>query len=568
MRLRNKLIVAFAICLLGLGGGYVAYRGYVHVRQIRLVRQARAFLDAGQERKALLCLQRALRYNSKDVEACRLMAQFAEAARSPNALLWRSRVVEANPHSLEDRLALAQTAMTFRDLATATNALAGVYAGDRNTVAYQNLAGAVAAAANQPAQAEAHFLEATQIEPLNALPQLNLAVVRLQSTNSQTLADARATLQRLSDNTTNTSLRCQALRELVVDALRYQQSDIALARSQELLRQTNSVFRDQLLRLQVLQDTRQAGFKSQLLTVQRQAAAGGTNIAQICDLATWQMAKTTPREALAWLQTLPGAARSNQAVAMVTAECQTIVQDWSGLQALLPKLDWGELEFVRHAYLARAQRGQNLTAAAKGEWELALKATQDRRGKLDRARAAMLLRLAAQWSWQNETEELLWLTVNNFPEDRRAVQVLSQMLFTAGNRTRALMTLYQLQMKKFPGDLAARNNLAMTALLLNAQELKPHELAREVYQKSPTNASYASTYAFSLFLQKKPAEALKVFAQLKPKDLEIPSVAGYYGLVLKATGDKAKAKVYLDWAFKAPMLDEERKLFEQARAGS
>ena len=76
-------------------------------------------------------------------------------------------MVELNPHSLNDRLALAQTAMMLRDYATATNALAGVVAADRNTVAYHNVAGAVAAAANQPAQAEAHFLEAVRLDPLN-----------------------------------------------------------------------------------------------------------------------------------------------------------------------------------------------------------------------------------------------------------------------------------------------------------------------------------------------------------------------------------------------------------------
>jgi hypothetical protein len=53
--------------------------------------------------------------------------------------------------------------------------------------------------------------------------------------------------------------------------------------------------------------------------------------------------------------------------------------------------------------------------------------------------------------------------------------------------------------KKNPADLANKNNLAVTALLLNATELKPHDLAREVYQKSNTNASFASTYAFSLY---------------------------------------------------------------------
>ena len=130
------------------------------------------------------------------------------------------------------------------------------------------------------------------------------------------------------------------------------------------------------------------------------------------------------------------------------------------------------------------------------------------------------------------------------------------------------MMLFSQQAKRNPSDLSVKNNLAMTALLLQANELNPYELARDVYQKDPTNAAYISTYAFSLHLQKKDAEALKLMQQLKPRQLENPSIAGYYGLVLKATGDKEKAKVYLQWASKAQMLPEEKKLFDRAKAGT
>jgi len=65
-------------------------------------------------------------------------------------------------------------------------------------------------------------------------------------------------------------------------------------------------------------------------------------------------------------------------------------------------------------------------------------------------------------------------------------------------------------------------------------------------------------------LQKQSAEALKVMQKLAPQELNDPSVAGYYGLILKATGDSAKAKAYLGWTTKAKLLPEERKLFNQA----
>jgi tetratricopeptide (TPR) repeat protein len=203
-----------------------------------------------------------------------------------------------------------------------------------------------------------------------------------------------------------------------------------------------------------------------------------------------------------------------------------------------------------------------LTVAAKGEWEQALKATNNQKGGL-----VMLLRLAASWNWQSEGEELLWTIVNRYPAENWAFQALSQTLF-AGGHTRPLMMLYSQELKRSPANLGIKNNLAMTAFLLDAKELNPHELARDVYQKAGTNAAYASTYAFSLYLQEKPADALRVFQMLKPKELEDPAIAGYYGLILKATGNKEKARAYFDWAFKSPMLPEERKLFERAKTGA
>jgi len=65
-------------------------------------------------------------------------------------------------------------------------------------------------------------------------------------------------------------------------------------------------------------------------------------------------------------------------------------------------------------------------------------------------------------------------------------------------------------------------------------------------------------------LQKKNAEALRVFDSLAAPELENPSIAGCYGLVLKANGNLAKARQYLDIGSKSPMLPEQRQLMDAA----
>ncbi len=549
----KKILTWLTVLAVLAAGGHFAIRGYVSLRQGRFIKQARECLAKQDERRAALFLQRALRSNPKNVEACRLMAELAERTASPGAVLWRSRVVELNPGSTEDRLALAMTALAGRGYVIATNALAGVSAQGKQTARYHNIAGAVAIAASQPDEAEAHFLEAIRLEPQNLAPQLNLSVLRLQRTNQQALAEARATLKRLSVNPTNGVIRCDALRELVADALRYKQPGAALAIAGQLLSDTNSLFRDRLFRLDILRATTNSEYSSALAACQREA---GTNIARIYDLATWQIGRKDSGDALTWLRALPLSLRTNQPVALLEAQCLDLNGDFRGLQAQLQKQTWGELEFVRHAFLSRALRGQQLIDSSKTEWDQALKSTSNQKAGL-----VMLLQLAAGWRYETEGEDILWTILNRYPGEQWAFQALSQTLFLTG-RTRSLMSLFEQQAKKFPSDLSVKNNLAFTAILLDAKELKPYDLAQEVYQKAPTNSSFASTYAFALHLQKKDAEALKVMQQLKPADLEKPTIAGYYGLILKATGNAEKAKAYLASASKARLLPEEKKLFD------
>ena len=255
--------------------GYGAYLENVSTREARLVRQARNYLAKSNTKTALLCLRRALNYNTNCVAACRAMAELTEKLSSPAALLWRSRVVELNPKSVPDRFALVQTALMFRDYLSATNALDGVSYAEKNTPEYHNLAGSAAAALHWLAQAETHFSEAARLEPSNPIPRLNLAVVRLQSTNAQDLALARTALKLLRANPV---VRCQALRELVADSLHCGEAQNALAFSTELLQQTNALFSDRLLRLDVLRAARSDDFDAAVASAQKEAAGESLKI--------------------------------------------------------------------------------------------------------------------------------------------------------------------------------------------------------------------------------------------------------------------------------------------------
>jgi predicted Zn-dependent protease len=486
------------------------------------------------------------------------MADLAEASRLPGALLWRSRVVDLNPTSLTDRIALAQTAMAAHEMITASNALEGVSAADKQTAPFQNTAGAVAAASNHPQLAESYFMEAARLDPQNTVPQLNLAVVRLHSTNAQTLAEARGSLQQLSTNPTNSALRCSALRELAGDAIRAKQKEVALGLTQKLLQETNSLFSDKILFLSLLSANGSPEFKPELARLQIEA---GNDATKSYELAYWQSTAESPAEALSWLKRQPMKIQTNQPVALFETECYTAVRDWRGLQSSLTNQYWGNVDFLRHAFLSRALSGQELAGSAAGEWQLAVKGAAAEKTSL-----GMLLNLAVQFKMDSEAEDLLWTIIKEYPDQKWAAQALTRD-FAFYGRTSSLLALFRQELKANPSDSGAKNNLALTALLLDQPDVKPYDLAREVYEQSPTNSSYASTYAFALLLQKKNAQALKIMEQLTPQQLEDPSLSGYYGLVLQATGNRAKAKKYFDLASKAKLLPEEKALFEKASHG-
>lgn len=531
---------------------------------------AKAYLAKADARSASLALQQVLRANPRNIEANRMMAVLTDGD-PPAALGWRKNVVDLDPASSEDRLALAQEYIVNGDFPSATNTLAGATEASKQTPAYHNIAGMADLMAGQAAEAEANFSESIRLDPSDPIPQLNLAVVRLHGSNTLDMAEARIALQRIIMSSTNATLRIQGRRELINDALHFKDFPTALNLSKELVQQTNSIFKDKLFRLDVLKAAQNSEFKPTLALYQSEAA---TDPDKISELAQWQMTYLSPAEALGWLRGLPTQTRTNQTAEVLIATCLLQLKDWRGLQQDIQQQDWEDplhwwnnLEFVRHAYLARSLRGQGLTEASRAEWGVAVKSASDQKSLIvQKTSFKKLFDLTLTWKWGTEAEEILWSVVNTYPDERWAYPILRNVLIIE-HRTRPLNQLMATMYKRMPNDLALKNNLAATSLLLGDLSSNPYKLAQEVYEKDPKNPQCASTYAYALYLQGKYADALKVMQQLNPKDLEAPSIALYYGLVLEANGNKKEARAYLDRVSRAQLWTEEQALFDKAKSG-
>ena len=203
-----------------------------------------------------------------------------------------------------------------------------------------------------------------------------------------------------------------------------------------------------------------------------------------------------------------------------------------------------------------------MSTLARTEWRAAMGATENRREPL-----VQLLNLTSLWGWAPEQEDVLCAMVSRHPKEQWAAEALSRRLFAAG-RTDSLLRLYEQAARNGPDNVAILNNLALTALLLESWNKRPHDLAHQVYARNPTNEVCVSTYAYSLLVQERPDQALTAIERLKPEQLEHPGIAAYYGIILSASGNGERAKKYLALASKASLLPEEQKLVERARKES
>ena len=558
----RKTIIVLVCCTVVLLLGYCGYRAFGLWKQSHFMAMAKQFADKGDASNEALSLQQVLNSNPRNVEATRMMADLAEASRSPNALHWREKVVEFAPNSLSDRLALAQTAVFVQNLDVARDTLSKVDDAGKNARFY-NISGEIALMTGKPTDAESDFAQAVRLDPAALAPQLSLAVVQLHSSNTLDMAEARINLKRISMNSTNAYARTQARRELTIDALRNNDNNGALYYSKELITETNLAFEDHLLRLDALRLTKSDQYNSYLASCEREAAA---DPGKLSAMSIWLLERHLPAQVLSWLQSQPANIRTNLPAALVISQCQMLTGDWKGLQATLSQGNWGGLEFTRHAYMARALRQQGLNAASKAEWDAAMTSANNAAPAGVDANLTSLLRNCAEWNWQEEGQEILWAIFNKFPQEQWAGQKLMSILYSSGS-TRPLMELFSTLSQRYPDNLDFKNNLAMTAMLLRAQEVNSYDLAHDVYEKAPTNSQYACTYAFALHLQGKDADALKIMQKIPAKDLGDGSTAGYYGLILKSTGDTADAKTYLTRSVRGQLLPEERAMFQRATAG-
>ena len=551
----NKSVVVIGVILIGslLGFQFFGRPAYKRHKESRSIEQAKSFMARRDYRNASLSARQTLQVNPNNLEAYRIMADLAEMSRSPHLLDYRRRIADLAP-TTENKILLASTALRAQGAPYLLTAQILEEIGDsaKAVAAYHVVAAELALKLNKVSEAAAQFEQASRLEPANELHQLNVAVLRLPSTNASVASAAWATLEGLRSST---NIGALAHRWLVTESLRRDDLAAALRFSKQLMDHPHRVLDDRLQHLAILQKAKNPEFDAYLSAVRGDAS---TNAADIRAISAWMIGHGLVDGAMTWLSQEPASVRAEQPVRLAFVEGYLAKKDWGGLEAFLGDQKWGDLEFLRFAFLSRAAWEQKQDLAADARWRTAVREAGDRLGPM-----TTLLGMADRWGRAKAKEDLLWQIAQRFPRERWALRELGRFYLATGN-TRGLNKTYSAMANYDAKDFVSRNNLAATSLLLKINLPNAHELANELYAKHPEEAIITSTYAYSLHLQGRTREGLAALEKLKAESIELPQIALYYGVLLSAIGETNKARKYLERAQGADVLPEEKALLAAA----
>ena len=549
--------VIFRVILVLAAAAFIGFAGWYGLRVVgkqRAMAAAREFADKKEYLKAAMSARHALEISPSDLSANRLMAEMAGAMNTKEAVTWRKTIAEMQPGVAQNYFDWADTAMRFRDVVSAREALAKLDEAGKNTATYHDMAARLAVLSGRTSEVYAHVAAAAQLEPKNETYQLQLAAVQLGSPIVEVRKGATARLEQLTESPKS---RREALRMLIQSALTNQEASRALKFASDLMNGPGGIFEDRMLYLKLLGQLKRSEYWWFLAQL-------GSDLPEkdedLVSLLSWMNNNGLARLTLMWTEQIPNDRSERVPVCVAIAEAHALLGNWGKLKTLLRFQKWSDLEFQREALIAAAARAEGDEKGAQAHWGAAVTLSAGRNTAM-----SALVRFATAWKWDEEYMNLLWSIANGGTDQLAAAQQLLKR-YSAEGKTRDLLRVFNRILELDPQNLNAKNNVAYALLLLNLETDRAQVLAYEARDSDPTNAEFSSTYALALHAKGKTDAALKILQQLEENDRRIPTTALCYGVILSTKGMADEARLFLEIAEKGSLLPEEKQLAERARA--
>jgi hypothetical protein len=287
------------------------------------------------------------------------------------------------------------------------------------------------------------------------------------------------------------------------------------------------------------------------------------NPADLALLMEWLNENGLSEDVLKWMEKLPVEVTTKPPPSIAIANAFVEGKNWSRLKRWARNGSWGESEYLRLAYQAYGSK-QSRQSAAEAEfsslWHSAERAAADRPD-----RELHLARLAAKWNFPAEAEQL-WLRVSKDPPSRREALDALFRIYRANNDLPNLYRIAQRLHESSPNEVSVGADFARLALLLDQNTVEAQRVAKEAYERAPTEVNAAMTYAFSLYGLGRSAEGIEILKRLPVEGLHDPHAAVYAAVLLLAENQIAAAQEYLSAARDGPIFPEEKKLLDEAIA--
>jgi hypothetical protein len=555
---RSGLVISLFV-VLGFGVGLFGFasirKGFNRWHKTRLLTEAGDRLDHNNLREAEVMARKALAIDPNSLVAVRILAETTEKQNRAETVAWRGQIARLDP-GLESELNLASAALRFGQLDVARAALGRVAPEDREKAAYEVVAGWLSRAQGNIAEEERHFAAAVAKEATNDVYQFNLAALQILSPDPEKNAAARNQLERLSKVP---QFRTEALRALLDNALRQNQTEAANELAQALQMSPQVTFADYLLCLELYRKLSPKKFDALLDKVKPVAAREGHDLAQ---LLSWMNKNGLAGEALKWSDKLPVALTNRPPVAIAVAEALARTKNWSRLKRWTRSGSWGDDDYLRLAYQAYGARRSRRTAAeAEAEFDALWKAAEAAAAAQPEHELA-LARLASTWDLTQEAEQL-WLRVAKVPAARREALDALYAIYRATNDLPNLRLTAERLHQSSPEEVGLAANAARFALLLDHNTAHGRALAQQAYEKAPNDPAVAVTYAFALYGAGRTAEGISILEKLPPDQLNDPHVAVYAALLYDDATQLDAANNYIALARSGTVFPEEKQLLDE-----
>jgi len=582
-RRRGLLLCLLAVLIIAALAGVAGYSAFGKWKRGQALKEAQAFFKQGDFPHAESSARRALQLNPASVAAMRILADVSEhGSNVAEAISWRQAALQNDPSSTSDRIRLASDYLRGGDTLAAGRVLEGVEGDARKSAEFHVAAADLALRANRREEAENHFAELLKLFPDNKVYRLDMDLLRLESSSPAENGAARKELEQLTEDP---ELQIPALRALISDARRAgakpeisslqlsprvrsfviddpSDSHRLLALVHALANSPKAEFQDRILVLGFLQETGDFGFDSYLTRLQMGTVLLSRGIG---DLILWMNSHGLARRAVTWANSLPKNESVLPEVRFAVADSLIQLQDWKGLKARIANADWQRLECVRLAIDSAVCRRDGDGQKAQKELMQSIAGAGGQTAYLNQLAA-----FCERSHWESEAEEYLWAIVRGGNSGQVEALEHIKRLYSASNDSNGLWEVTKKLYEIAPDDPAAKDSFAFLSLLHlkdqpgNANGV--HKMAEECYRTGYADPACAVTYAYSLYLDGRFTQGLRALNILTVEQRESPAVAGYYGLLLAATGNRGEAARYFAIAATNPhLLTEEKAVFAQAQ---